>query len=116
MPVTAYGFDLDGTVTRPHIARLANDLYAAGHEVYVITGGLGDFGEWTMEARVEYLKMLGVNYTEIVRCIAPRWEEIALIKGTECAKRGITVMLDDMPVFLDGIRKRSPSTVGLLVL
>jgi hypothetical protein len=114
--MTNYGFDLDGTLTRPFLRDLANDLFEAGHNIYVITGGLSDTGEWTHEARVKYLLQLGVQYTEIVRCIAPNWEQIAEIKGRECAARKITVMLDDMPVFCQGIRTWSPATVTLLVL
>lgn len=114
--MTSYGFDLDGTLTRPYIRDLANDLFDAGHDIYVITGGLSDTGEWTLPRRQQYLAQLGVRYTEIVRCLAPSWEGIAYIKGEECKKRGIKVMLDDMPVFLQGIREKSPETCGLLVL
>jgi hypothetical protein len=114
--MTVYGFDLDGTLTRPEIRNLANDLFAAGHKVYVITGGLSDTGEWTKEARVKYLKHLGVNYTDIIRCLHPTWEGIAEMKGQACKRLGVQVMLDDMPVFLNGIRAVCPSAALLLVV
>jgi hypothetical protein len=114
--MTSYGFDLDGTVSKPQIARLANDLFNAGHDVYIITGGIAECYPWRMEDRIALLAVYGVKYTEIVRCIAPTWEVIAIIKGDECRKRGVMVMLDDMPVFLDGVRQESPETARLLVI
>lgn len=113
--MTAYGFDLDGTLTRPELAMMANDLWRAGHEIYVITGGLADTGEWTMEARIAYLKQLGVHYTAIVRCIDPDIHEIGALKGKECTRLNIAVMIDDAQLYLAGARPWS-SAVQLLVL
>lgn len=113
--MTAYGFDLDGTLDRPALARLANDLHDAGHEVYVVTGGLGDTGEWTLEARKRKLAALGVRYTAIVRCIDPDIRQLGILKGRECARLGIAVLLDDDRRYLDGVATVSDA-VRLLVL
>jgi hypothetical protein len=111
--VTAYGFDLDGTLDRPALARMANDLHDAGHDVYVITGGLADSGEWTLKARQERLAALGVRYTKIIRCLDPDIAKIGALKGGECGRLGIGVMLDDSPSYLAAWRG---GTVRLLVL
>ena len=113
--MTAYGFDLDGTLDQPALALLANDLYDAGHEVYVITGGLSDSGEWTLAAREDRLAALGVRCTDIIRCLDPDVRNIGALKGKACARLGITVMLDDMPLFMNGIATAS-DVVRLLVL
>jgi hypothetical protein len=113
--MTAYGFDLDGTLDRPALARMANDLYDAGHEVYVVTGGLADTGAWTLEARKRKLAALGVRYTRIVRCLDPDIRKLGAMKGTECSRLGIDVLLDDSRSYLDGMAAVS-SAVRLLVL
>ena len=113
--VTAYGFDLDGTLTRPALARLANDLHDAGHEVYVVTGGLADSGEWTLTAREQRLAELGVRYTAIIRCIDPDIARIGILKGEQCARLGIAVLVDDSRLFLDGVATVS-DVAALLVL
>jgi len=41
--MSTYAFDIDGTL--PQIKTLANDLYDAGHQIIVITGGLRKVGE-----------------------------------------------------------------------
>ena len=105
--MTKYGFDLDGTLTKPAIAQLANDLFDAGHEIYVITGGLADTGEWTEEARQKLLESLGVRYTEIVRCLAPTLAEIAQIKNQACKERNIILMIDDWDIYLNAIEAQT---------
>lgn len=114
--MTAYGFDLDGTLDRPALARLANDLHDAGHEVYVVTGGLGDTGEWTLPARERTLAALGVRYTAIMRCIDPDIRQLGLLKGEQCARLGIAVMVDDDRLYLDGVAAAASDVVRLLVL
>jgi hypothetical protein len=113
--MTAYAFDLDGTLDRPALAQLANDLHDAGHEVWVITGGLADTGEWTLEAREQKLAALGVRCAGIVRCINPDIRKLGALKGRECARLGITVMVDDSLPYLEGAAGAS-SAVRLLVL
>lgn len=113
--MTAYGFDLDGTLDRPGIAQLANDLHDAGHEVWVVTGGLADAGEWTQEARRRKLAALGVRYTGIARCINPDVRQVGIQKGEVCARLGITILLDDDRLYLDGAASASGVT-RLLVL
>ena len=101
-----YGFDLDGTLTKPAIAQLANDLFDAGHRIYVITGGMADSGEWTIERRQELLAKLGVKYTKVVRCLAPSFREIADLKNKACQEYNISVMLDDMDIYLNAIQSQ----------
>lgn len=113
--MTAYGFDLDGTLDRPDLARLANDLFDAGHEVWVVTGGLADAGEWTQEARERKVAALGVRCTGIIRCISPDIGRVGALKGEWCRELGITVMLDDDCLYLDGVAQAGGIT-RLLVL
>lgn len=113
--MTAYGFDLDGTLDRPALARMANDLYDAGHDVYVVTGGLAEAGEWTLAARERKLKALGVRYTAVVRCLDPDIRKLGTLKGLECSRLGIDVLVDDSKFYLDGVAAVS-GAVRLLVL
>lgn len=101
--MSKYGFDLDGTVSVPAVRDLANDLFDAGHEIYIITGGLADSGEWTMAAREARLALYGVRYTEIIRCIDPDINQLGRIKGAECNRLGVTVIFDDAIPYLQGI-------------
>lgn len=98
--MSKYGFDLDGTLDIPAIAQLANDLYAAGHEVYIVTGGFGDRGEWTITEREKKLTRLKVRYTEIIRCLKPTFEEIGQEKGRVCHERGIILLFDDSDTYI----------------
>jgi len=113
--MSAYGFDLDGTLDHPELTRLANDLHDAGHQVYVVTGGLADAGEWTMAAREQKLAVLGVRYTEIIRCIDPDISKLGALKGEACNRLGITVLFDDAHMYLTGAASVS-DVVRLLVL
>lgn len=113
--MSAYGFDLDGTLDRPALARLANDLYDAGHQVYVVTGGLADSGEWTLAAREARLAALGARYTDVVRCIDADIHQLGRLKGEACARLGITVLFDDSRDYLAGAQGVS-GAVRLLVL
>jgi hypothetical protein len=111
--MTVYAFDLDGTLDRPGLVRLANDLYDAGHDVYVVTGGLADMGEWTMQAREAKLTALGARYTQIVRVIDPDIGQIGRLKGEACDRLNAAILVDDAPAYLAGA---STSAVKLLVL
>jgi len=99
-----YGFDLDGTADLPAIRDLANDLYDAGHEIYIITGEMADTGEWTIEARIAKCRSLGLKYTEIVRCFGGSLHEIAEVKRAECAERGICLMFEDSHIYAASTR------------
>lgn len=110
--MTAYGFDLDGTLDNPSLARLANDLHDAGHRVYIVTGGLYDSGEWSMAAREQRLARLGVRYTEIIRCLAPDLETIGRLKGEACSRLGIAVLVDDSQLYL----KEAAAVSGAVML
>ena len=107
------GFDLDGTLDVPALRDLANALYAAGHEVFVVTGGLADTGAWTQVERERRLAALGVNYTEIVRCITPRAEDIGRLKAQACTERDIPLLIDDDGSYINGARAES---AGLCLL
>lgn len=98
--MTQYGFDLDGTLDIPSIAKLANDLYDAGHDIYIITGGFSDSGEWTISEREKKLAKLGVQYTEIIRCLKPTFEEIGKEKGRVCKERKISLLFDDSDTYI----------------
>ena len=111
--MTAYAFDLDGTLDRPGLAQMANDLYDAGHQVYVVTGGLAEVGEWTLEAREAKLAALGVRCTEIIRVIDPDIGQIGRLKGDACNRLGAAVLIDDAPSYLTGA---VTAAVKLLVL
>ena len=43
------GFDLDGTLDRPHILDLALMLLDSGHEIHIITGIYDEAGDWQNE-------------------------------------------------------------------
>jgi tagatose-1,6-bisphosphate aldolase len=102
-----YGFDLDGTLDRPVIRDLCNILFDAGHEIYVITGGIADTGEWTEEARKEKLLKIGAKYTKIIRCLKPSFPEIAEEKDRMCKELSIDLFFDDMPVYIDAVKKNT---------
>jgi hypothetical protein len=93
--MSRYAFDLDGTLDVPVLARLAEDLFKAGHEIHVVTGGITDTGEWTLPARQEKLARLGVPYTEIHRCFGENLDEIGRKKREVCDKVGALVLFDD---------------------
>jgi hypothetical protein len=113
--MSKYGFDLDGVLNRAPLAQLANDLFDAGHEVYVVTGGLADSGEWTMEARIERLREFWIRYTEIVRCIDPDINKVGEVKGRMCDELGIGLLIDDSYPYLVAAARVS-RVQGLLVL
>jgi hypothetical protein len=113
--VTAYGFDLDGTLDQPGIAQLANDLFDAGHEVYVVTGGLDETGEWTLAERELRLARLGVRYTAVVRCIHPDITEIGRLKGEQCERLDIRLLVDDSPLYLQGAQAATDAAMLMAV-
>lgn len=105
--MTAYAFDLDGVLDKPAMRQLSNDLFDAGHEVYVVTGGLADTGKWTMEARRTHLARLGIRYTELWRCIAPTFIAIGLLKGGTCNEIGAAILFDDSAEYLRAVAEVS---------
>ena len=98
--MSKYGFDIDGTLTRTSIARLANELFQAGHEIHVITGALRDEGMWTISARELQLKDLGVRYTELHRCFGDSLERIGAEKAKVCAGLGLVMMFEDSSTYI----------------
>lgn len=103
--MSTYAFDLDGTLDKPWITQLCNDLYDAGHTILIVTGGLADSGEWTVPAREQRLQQLGVKYSEIVRVIDPDIQKIGGLKGRICAERKAIVLFDDADMYLVGAYK-----------
>lgn len=99
--MSRYAFDLDGTLDRPEIAQLANDLYAAGHEIHVVTGGHADTGEWTIEARKQKLAALNVNYTSIIRCFGATLDDIGREKARQLRALDAILMFDDAPIYVE---------------
>ena len=99
------GFDIDGTVDSNLDAfrAIAEGLIKTGHEVWVITGGLADSGEWTLQARIELLKKFKFPYSKLVRCIAPTMQEIAKQKRQVCEEHGITMMFEDNDLYISEI-------------
>ena len=121
--MSTYAFDLDGTLDRPELAQLARDLFAAGHEVHIVTGARADVGEWTIAARQEKLASLAVNYTLIHRCFGATHDAVGSEKRRVCDEIGALLMFDDAPSYikelsygrsciLQVIPKRGPLTLA----
>ena len=109
------GFDLDGTLDRPEIARLANMYYDAGIEVHVITVvQLGQTGYiTTRKAKMDKLTLLGVRYTKLHLVRGQTYNECGIAKADVINAEGIVLMIDDAPSFVKMIVKHAP---GCLVL
>lgn len=121
-----FGFDLDGTLDKPEIAYLANQLLASGHEVHIITSIFPESGEWqNRSAKLDKLNRIGVPVSETLmagwtargQCrlhvieadksgtIEERLRVIGLMKGDLCGKLGIDVFFDDSSLYCDMIPK-----------
>lgn len=97
--MTRYAMDLDGNLDIPEMVELSNNLFDAGHEIYIVTGGFEDSGEWTLEERKKKLARLGVRYTDIIRCLKPTLEQIGFEKGLVCKMMGIQILFDDSSIY-----------------
>jgi len=101
---TKYGFDLDDTLTfHPEIVKLCNNLYDAGHVIYIITGGFSNDGEWSVESRTRLLAFTGVKYHHLIRCIKPDFKQIGIEKARVCKEIGISIIFDDNDSYLEEI-------------
>lgn len=104
-----YGFDIDGTLTIPSIAKLADDLYDAGHEVYIITGGLKtkedpEIGQREKHRKKQLSKLIK-NYTKLIICVGYTTQEVAKMKGEVCIKENIGLMFEDTLLYINWIRQ-----------
>lgn len=104
-----YGFDIDGTLTIPAIAKLANDLYKAGYEIYIITGGLKTNEDPELEIRKKHrknqLKNLIEGYTKLIICVGYTTQEVAKMKGEVCLQENIGIIFEDTPLYINWIRQ-----------
>ena len=96
------GFDLDGTLDRPELARLANMYMDAGFEVHVITVvQLGQAGYITTKAeKIKKLAKLGVRYTKLHLVRGETYSACGVAKAEVINEEGIIMMFDDAPTFV----------------
>lgn len=109
-------FDIDGTLTIPAIKNLANALHNAGHDIYIITGGLRKphedhkIGTRTKHRRAQ-LKELGVTPTKLFVCVGITTEEVAREKALICNDAQIELIFEDSRLYIDTIRKCTKTIV-----
>jgi DNA-binding LacI/PurR family transcriptional regulator len=115
--MATYGFDIDGTLTIPAIRNLASHLFASGHKIHIITGGLRKPNEehkigTRMAHRQKQLEKLGVSlYHSLHVCVGVTTEEVANEKAKVCREQGIDVMFEDSRIYIDIIRNYSKTVV-----
>lgn len=102
--MSIYAFDLDGTLDVPAIARLARDLYAAGHKIHVVTGWLDPICkdiELVRQSKTQKLEALGVPYHEmhLVRAPVRDFSIVAKAKAEILKKIEAGLFIDDMIEF-----------------
>src|SRR6266478_1724156 len=101
------GFDLDGTLDRPHIAELCRVLLAGSHEVHIITGVFPEALGWQdHKAHLHVLTAMPSTYDR-----AYRLTDLGLRKGALCEELGITLFLDDSALYCEMIPKMSGNTL-----
>jgi len=111
-----YAFDIDGTLTIPAVATLANDLYHAGYILTIITGGLKRAGEdddfaRRHDHRYKQLEDLGVNFNELYICVGVTTDDVAAQKAKLCRDLEIGIIFEDSEVYIQTIRRESPKTL-----
>jgi len=111
--MSKYGFDLDGTLDNPNITQLARDLYEAGHSIYVISAAHMDTP--TTEEKVQKLKDMGMDYTELIVVRDKNVDRLGLNKGVECERLGISVFFEDDAQYAYDIHAVSPDTTSLMI-
>lgn len=104
------GFDLDGTLDREHLAKLAHYLMATGNQVHIITGMFPeDEAPWqNREEKRKKVERLGLSGASLhivealpitpTRNLDYVLRDINLQKGALISKHGIEVMFDDSPM------------------
>jgi hypothetical protein len=110
-----YAFDIDGTLTIRAIATLANDLYAAGHIINIITGGLKKQGEddefeRRKDHRYKQLEDLGVKFHRLYICVGINTAEVAAQKAKLCRDLDIGLIFEDSDLYIRAIRNAAPKT------
>lgn len=115
-------FDVDGTITaNPSVFRaIMASLIDAGHTVYPLTGSL-EAGHCNHQDLLRYrtnqLAMLGIikgkHYTKISIAVGNTFEDVAQIKGKFCKEVGSAFMVEDVDLFINGIKQHSPETLCL---
>lgn len=114
--MSKYGFDLDGTLDKPHLVTLANDLICAGHEVHIISGCFLDADWQNEEAKQKKLIRLGVDHRAILHVIhALRVGEgrdlvyvlrdLGMRKGALVEELGIIAMFDDSQDYINDMKR-----------
>jgi hypothetical protein len=111
------GFDLDGTLDRPELTKLANMYYDAGFEVHVITvSQLAQAGYITTRAeKMKKLSKLGVKYTKLHLVRGATYTECGMAKADVINAEGIVLMFDDAPTFVKMMVKFTKSCTVLEV-
>jgi hypothetical protein len=109
------GFDLDGTLDRPELAKLANQYYSTGHEVHVITVNRLGMMHYTASRhdKVKKLAKLGVKYTKLHLVGGETYSECGIAKAEIITREGIVLMFDDSPTFVKMMMKY---TTGCTIL
>lgn len=115
-------FDVDGTITAsPLVFRtIMESLVKDGHEVYPLTGsleaGVADPQD-LLRYRTHQLELLGIikgkHYTQIAIALGKTFEDVAQIKGKFCKEKKATFMVEDVDLFINGIKEHSPNTLCL---
>lgn len=106
-----FGFDLDGTLDRPQIVKLAHTLADAGHQLYIITGIFDEVGDWQGEAaKLRKLaktglagRTAGIAFVHSdsralageQATLAYRLRDMGLRKAAHCAEWDIDIFFDD---------------------
>ena len=93
-------------------------LKTAGHEVFILTGALPHTVGGDPQWRLHQLQELGVtqeDFTQMVIAMDTSFDGVGLKKGEFCATQNVQLMVEDTPLFLEGIAKKSPHTVRVLV-
>lgn len=113
-----YAFDLDGTLDRSRVRRLATHLHNAGHELFVLTGAMQDTGMWTAAARRQKLDALGLEFIKddhVHRCFGNTLEEIGQRKAAVLNELGIDIIFEDSSTFTREIMQHSKALVLYVV-
>lgn len=115
-------FDVDGTITAaPAVFRtIMESLLKAGHKVYPLTGSLEaatanhqSLLQYRTNQLASYGFIKGKHYTEISIAVGNTFDDVAQIKGKFCKEVGSALMVEDVDLFINGIKQHSPDTLCL---
>lgn len=116
-------FDMDGTLTKhPEVlGEMMASLKKNGHIVYILTGSLGETPLAQLNAyRLKQASELGIHpethFDDIVSCVYPSFEGVAKLKGVFCRENKVDWVIDDMALYIQNIKERSPETVTVAVV